>query len=406
MDPGLDGVRGVLEVTAIIRDALDLPALAGCWVRGEVTNYTHASSGHRYFSLSEARGGRSAVINAVMFRGSARALAFEPGNGMDVIAYGHVGLYEPQGKYQFYVEDMRLAGEGEKHLLVERWKRDLAAEGLFAAGRKRGVPPFPRRVAVVTSPSGAVLHDIENVLSRRYPVEILLSPTAVQGETAHLEIAEAIRRADGLADVLIVARGGGSFEDLFPFNRPEVVRAIAACTTPVISAVGHEVDVTLADLAADLRAPTPSAAAELAVPDRADLRAGLEGERRRLQDAVLGRVERCRGDLDALSFRFRPERVGRRVEEERQRLADLEERMRRGYGGRTAQERLALAGLAARLAASDPLAPVRRGYVLVRRGGEVVRSAGSIAAGDRLDLRFADGECTVVAERVRHDRDI
>jgi exodeoxyribonuclease VII large subunit len=406
MDPGLDGVRGVLEITAIIRDALDLPALAGCWVRGEVTNYTHASSGHRYFSLSEARGGKSAVINAVMFRGSARALAFEPGNGMDVVAYGHVGLYEPQGKYQFYVEDMRLAGEGEKHLLVERWKRDLAAEGLFATARKRGVPPFPRRIAVVTSPSGAVLHDIENVLSRRYPVEVLLSPTAVQGETAHIEIAEAIRRADGLADVLIVARGGGSFEDLFPFNRPEVVRAIAACTTPVISAVGHEVDVTLADLAADLRAPTPSAAAELAVPDRADLRAGLEQERRRLQDAVLGRVERCRSDLDALTPRFRPERLRRRVEEERQRLADLEERMRRGYEGRTGRERLALAGLAARLAASDPLAPVRRGYVLVRRDGEVVRSAGSIAAGDRLDLRFADGTCTVVAERVSHDRDI
>ncbi|MDD4254505.1 MAG: exodeoxyribonuclease VII large subunit [Methanofollis sp.] len=406
MDPGLDGVRGVLEITAIIRDALDLPVLAGCWVRGEVTNYTHASSGHCYFSLSEARGGKSAVIGAVMFRGSARALAFEPANGMDVIAYGHVGLYEPQGKYQFYVEDMRLAGEGEKHLLVERWKRDLAAEGLFAAARKRAIPPFPRRVAVVTSPSGAVLHDIENVLARRYPVEVLLSPTAVQGETAHLDIAEAIRRADGLADVLIVARGGGSFEDLFPFNRPEVVRAIAACTTPVISAVGHEVDVTLADLAADLRAPTPSAAAELAAPDRADLRAGLDKDRLRLQDAVLGKVDRCRADLDALSLRFRPDRLRRRTEEGRQQIADLEERMRRGYQGRTGREHLVLSGLAARMKASDPLAPVRRGYVLVRRDGEVVRSVEGVAVGDRLDLRFADGTCMVITERVSHDRDV
>lgn len=406
MDPGLDGVLGVLEITAVIRDALDLPVLEGCWLRGEVTNYTRAASGHRYFSLSETRGGKSAVIGAVMFRGSARALAFEPANGMDVVAYGHVGLYEPQGRYQFYVEEMRLAGEGEKHLLVERWKRELGAEGLFAAARKRTIPPFPRRVAVVTSPSGAVLHDIENVLSRRYPVEILLSPTAVQGETAHLEIAEAIRRADGLADVLIVARGGGSFEDLFPFNRPEVVRAIAACTTPVISAVGHEVDVTLADLAADLRAPTPSAAAELAAPDRAELRAGLAKDRQRMQDAVLGKVDRCRADLDALSVRVRPERLRRRVDEQRQRLADLEERMRRGYQGRTARERLALSGLAARLAASDPLAPVSRGYVLVRKDGEVVRSAAGVAPGDRLDLRFADGTCTVVTERVSHDRDI
>jgi exodeoxyribonuclease VII large subunit len=164
--------------------------------------------------------------------------------------------------------------------------------------------------------------------------------------------------------------------------------------------------VTLADLAADLRAPTPSAAAELAVPDGADLRAALEQDRRRMQDAVLGRVERCRGDLDDLSLRFRPERLRRRVEEERQRVADLEERMRRGYEGRTAHERLALAGLAARLAASDPLAPVRRGYVLVRRDGEVVRSVEGVAPGDRLDLRFADGTCTVIAERVSHDRDI
>ncbi|QYZ78712.1 exodeoxyribonuclease VII large subunit [Methanofollis formosanus] len=405
---GPDGpaVLGVAEVTGIIRDALDLPELAGLWVRGEVTNYTHHRSGHRYFSLGEGRGRDQALINAVMFRGSARALSFEPAEGMDVLAYGRVGVYGPQGKYQFYVEDMRLAGEGEKHLLVERWRRELAAEGCFETSRKRGIPAFPRRVAVVTSPTGAVLHDITNVLSRRYPLEVLLSPTAVQGETAHLEIAGAIRRADGLADVLIVGRGGGSFEDLFPFNRPEVVRAIAACETPVISAVGHEVDVTLADLAADLRAPTPSAAAECAVPDRQRLREDLEADRRRMRDGIVAALDRRRTGLEDLRLRLRPARPLRRVAEVRQQTADLEERLFRAASMKIKNERLVLTGLKATLDGKNPYAPLRRGYALALRDGEVVRSAGALGPGDRLDLLLADGRAGVVVESVHDDEDV
>ena len=185
---------------------------------------------------------------------------------MEVIITGSVRVYPPHGAYQIQVKEMTRGGAGEKYLLVERWKKELAAEGWFAIERKRPLPSFPTRVGVVTSETGAVIHDIRTVIARRYPVEIVISPTAVQGEDAHREIARAIERVAGRVDVVIVARGGGSFEDLFPFNHPDVVRAIAACPVPVVSAVGHEVDVTLADLAADMRAPTPSAAAELVGP--------------------------------------------------------------------------------------------------------------------------------------------
>ncbi|MDK2974769.1 MAG: exodeoxyribonuclease large subunit [Methanofollis sp.] len=403
---GQAAVFSVAEVTGIIRGALDIPALAGCWVRGEVTGCKRSAAGHFFFSLSETRGGKSAVIPAVMFRGSAAALSFDPADGMDVLAFGTVDFYEAQGKCQIYVEDLRRAGEGEKHLLVERWKKELAAEGLFDPGRKKDVPPFPRRVAVVTSSTGAVLHDIENVLARRYPVEILLSPTAVQGDLAHIEIAAAIRRADDRADVMIVGRGGGSFEDLFPFNRPEVVRAIAACTTPVISAVGHEVDTTLADLAADLRAPTPSAAAELAVPDRTELLAGLARDRTRLSDSILRQVERRSEELEHLRLRLRPERYRRRIAEQRQGLSDLEERIVRGCVQGVERRGLALSGMKVRLRASDPHAPLERGYALATKGGAVIRSVRDLSPGDQIALRVADGGCHLIVEDVYDAEDL
>ncbi|CVK31583.1 exodeoxyribonuclease VII large subunit [Methanoculleus bourgensis] len=271
-------ILGVSEVSGLICDLLDDMRLHQIWVRGEVTNYKDHASGHRYFSLSEQNGRSSALINCVMWRTYASGLEFTPKNGMDVLAWGTVEVYEPHGRYQLIVREMLPAGRGERHLMVERWKRELDAEGLFSPERRRPLPAFPHRVGVVTSPTGAALKDILSVISRRYPAaEVVLSPTAVQGEGAHTEITEAIQRVDGLVDVIIVGRGGGSFEDLFPFNHPDVVRAVARCRTPVISAVGHEVDTALCDFAADLRAPTPSAAAERAVPDR---RGGAPGPRR------------------------------------------------------------------------------------------------------------------------------
>ena len=272
-DTAITAPLRVSELSAIVQELLDDPRLQDIRVRGEITNYKHHGRGHRYFSLSEKGGGSTAaVIKCVMWRSDAERLPFTPDEGMEVVVSGSVTVYAPHGAYQLQVKSMEKAGLGEKYLLVEQWKKELSALGLFAAERKRPLPGFPARIGVVTSETGAVIHDIRNVVERRYPAEIIISPTAVQGETAHREIAAAIRRLAGCVDVVIVARGGGSFEDLFPFNHPDVVKAIAACPVPVVSAIGHEVDITLADLAADMRAPTPSAAAELVVPDRVVLR--------------------------------------------------------------------------------------------------------------------------------------
>jgi exodeoxyribonuclease VII large subunit len=394
----------VSELSAIIGELLDDIRLQGIRVRGEVTNYKHHGRGHRYFSLSEKGGGSTAaVVKCVMWRSDADRLAFTPEEGMEVIASGSVTLYAPHGAYQLQVKKMEKAGIGEKYLLVEQWKKELAALGLFAADRKRELPAFPARIGVVTSETGAVIHDIRNVVERRYPVEIVISPTSVQGEDAHREIAVAIRRLAGLVDVVIVARGGGSFEDLFPFNHPDVVKAIAACPIPVVSAIGHEVDVTLADLAADVRAPTPSAAAELVVPDRTDLLLRLQEQKIRLGSALQGRVAWARDDIQGLRDRIRPQKFVRKIEERRQYAADLAERLERACGTRTERERLLLAEMKAALAGRSPRAVLARGYCVAEKDGRVVRGTSGLKQEDRLKLRFYDGNSVVTVERVNHD---
>lgn len=397
----------VSELSAIISGLLEDPRLQDVRVRGEVTNYKHHGSGHRYFSLSEKGGGSTAaVIKCVMWRSDAERLAFRPDEGMEVVVSGSVTLYAPHGAYQLRVRSMEKAGLGEKYLLVEKWKKELAASGLFSADRKRELPCFPARVGVVTSETGAVIHDIRNVIGRRYPVEIVISPTAVQGEGAHREIAAAIRRLAGLADVVIVARGGGSFEDLFPFNHPDVVRAVASCPVPVVSAIGHEVDVTLADLAADVRAPTPSAAAELVVPDRNILRAQLAELRDLMGSALLGRVAWAKEEIGSLRDRLRPQRLVRRIGERQQYTADLADRLDRAFSTRLERERLLLGGLTSRLQGQSPLAVLARGYCVAEKDGRVVNSTGTLSENDRLRLRFADGSSRVIVERVEHDGNV
>jgi exodeoxyribonuclease VII large subunit len=394
----------VSELSAIIQELLDDPRLLDIRVRGEVTNYKHHGRGHRYFSLSEKGGGSTAaVIKCVMWRSDADRLPFSPEEGMEVIVSGSVTVYAPHGAYQLQVKTMEKAGLGEKFLLVEKWKKELAAQGYFSADRKRSLPGFPEKIGVVTSETGAVIHDIRNVIARRYPLEIVISPTAVQGEEAHKEIASAIRRVAGLVDVVIVARGGGSFEDLFPFNHPDVVKAIAACPVPVISAVGHEVDITLADLAADIRAPTPSAAAELAVPDRNELLLRLQEQKVRLASVLLGRVAWAREEIQGLRDRLRPQKFARKIEERRQYTADLAERLERACSTRIEREHLLLAGMKAALESRSPLAVLARGYCVAEKDGRVVKSAGSIRMDDRLNLRFCDGSGKVIVERVDHD---
>jgi len=399
-------VLGVADVSSIIAELLDDARLDRIWVRGEVTNYRNHSSGHRYFSLSEQSAFGASVINCAMWRTSARSLDFTPGNGMDVIVHGSVEVYEPHGKYQLIVREMYRAGTGEKHLLVEEWKRQLAQEGLFAPERKRPLPKFPTCIGVVTSPTGAALQDIVNVIGRRYPVEILVSPTAVQGEEAHIEIARAIQKIDGRVDLIIVGRGGGSFEDLFAFNHPDVVRAIAACTTPVISAVGHDTDVSLSDFAADLCAPTPSAAAERAVPDRSDLLRDLREQAGRIHALMARRLADARRDLGDLAGRMQPRRLLRRLDERMAHLADLEEQMRRGADAYFLQRRLHLAEVAARLEGKNPIALMERGYCVAQKDRRVVRSMREIAPRDRITLYMKDGRSNVVVEDVVYDGDV
>jgi len=319
-----------------------------------------------------------------------------------------VEVYEPHGRYQLIVREMSPeGGPGERHLMVERWKRELEAEGLFDPGRKRPLPVFPCRIGVVTSPTGAAIEDILSIISRRYPaVEVILSPTAVQGDGAHIEIVEALRRIDGLVDVIIVGRGGGSFEDLFSFNHPDVVRTVAACTTPVISAVGHEVDTALCDFAADLRAPTPSAAAERAVPDRREILRDLAGHKERMGALLCHRLDAAGREVEDLRARMHPRRLTRRINERMQRLAEHEDLLRRATLSRVQRERSALAEARARLEGRDPLAILERGYCIVESEGNIVRSAGDLGRGDRVVLRMKDGRCRAIVEGVDYDEDV
>jgi len=405
-DMGDNKVKSVSEISAIIKKRLDDDSLHGIWVEGEITNFKCHASGHFYFSLTESVFGKEYLVNCAMWRSSAREVGFKPESGIKVRAYGSVEVYEPHGKYQFIVKELAVAGEGDKHLLVAKWKMELAAEGLFNEEYKKPLPLFPKKVGVVSSASGAARRDIENVISRRYPVEIVLSPAPVQGESAPCEIAKAIHRVDGLVDVIIVGRGGGSFEDLFPFNHPDVVRAVFKCETPVVSAVGHEIDYTLTDLAADVRAPTPSAAAEIVVPDREELFSQLKSYERVLGNSVCDRIHRERESLENLRLRMHPRRFEQAINEQFQRLDDIFSRLNRSINGYVEREKMSVGLLRASLAASDPKKPLERGYSIVRKNESVVKSATELFIDDRVEIIMKDGECRAVIEGVNHGKDI
>jgi exodeoxyribonuclease VII large subunit len=398
-------VYRVSQVSSLIASVLDDPRFQDIWVRGEVTNFKCHTKGHCYFSLGERDDHSVATLQCVMFRTDAQRLGFSPRDGMDVLAMGSIGHYAPQGKYQLYVKELRLAGEGEKHLMVERWKRELEAEGHFDPAKKRPLPQYPDRVGVVTSGTGAVLQDIRNVISRRYPLEIVLSPAAVQGEAAVHEITEALARVDGTVDVIIIARGGGSFEDLFPFNGPEVVRAISSCRTPVVSAIGHEVDVTLADFAADVRAPTPSAAAELVVPDRAVLIENLLANKTQIQASLLSRLERAADLLGHLRERMAPRRLERRITEKKEDLAVADDLLEKVMSARLEREHLQISSMRSSIEARNPYSILSRGYCIPRARGKIVRSVSEISRGERMELQMQDGNCDVVVEE-KHEREI
>jgi exodeoxyribonuclease VII large subunit len=441
--------RNILTVTALTRLIKETLAdsFPAVWVKGEISGFKRADSGHLYFSMKD---GREALLSCVMWRTSAAKLGFSPQDGAEVEAYGGITVYEPRGGYQLVVEEMRPGGLGALLLALEELKRRLTVEGLFDAARKRPLPRYPSRIGVVTSPVGAAVRDIVKVLQSRWPsIEIVIAPVRVQGPGAAEEIAAAIARFNRYAkvDLLIVGRGGGSLEDLWAFNEEPVVRAVAASRLPVISAVGHEVDWTLTDLAADVRAATPSNAAEIAVRDRAEVVRHVRQLRGRLERAVRqavavrrqrlaaltdkygfrrhrdllgvwqqrldGLIERLRTALDAelRAARERLEHVLQRyglrqwrriVEDRREPLVELRERLDAGVVQALLRERRRLGACMDRLRALSPRSVLERGYCLARAAdGTLLRTVEGVGVGSDITLEFSSGEADARVTAVR-----
>ena len=372
--------------------------LAEIYISGEISNFTHHyQSGHMYMSLKD----ENAVVKAVMFRGHASKLVFKPENGMKVIVRARVSLYEAGGTFQIYIEEMQPDGVGALQIAFEQLKKKLEAEGLFDDSRKKALPPYPMRVGVITSPTGAAVRDIFNVLGRRFPLaRVVFCPVLVQGEGAAASVASAIERFStmGAADVLIVGRGGGSIEDLWAFNVEEVARAVAASVIPIISAVGHETDFTICDFVADLRAPTPSAAAELAVPDALRLTAAVDTLHGRLINGCRARIEACARDLELLKNRRCLSAPQYYTEEQAMRLDMLTRRFASAAKQMHGEADRRLAAAASKLDALSPLAVLGRGYAIgYDADGQVLDSITRTRVGDVVSLRVTDGtvRCSV-----------
>jgi exodeoxyribonuclease VII large subunit len=423
-------IHSVAELTRLVRDRLrDAPGLRDAWVEGEIGQVTVSAAGHAYLTLKDDR----AQLRCVIFRDDRLRIPFVPQTGLRVVVHGRVDVFEQGGAYQFYVDMLQPAGFGDLALRLEAMKAKLTAEGLFDAARKRPLPLWPAVIGIATSETGAVLHDILHVLQRRWPsVRVVFSACLVQGEAAPATILGALRRlarwtdaeSGRPIDLLILARGGGSLEDLWPFNDERVVRAVAAFPRPVVVGVGHETDVTLADFAADVRAATPSVAAELAVPSRdeqgarlSELRGGLMRAGSRNLATQRSTLEAERRALDALRpaalLAAERERIGllvdrgtravqRRLSLDRAVLAQSGERLPMLTAARTLRAGNDLGSAARALGALSPFATLKRGYAIVRRGdGSVVRTATEQSEGDQLDVRLARGGLDVRVERVR-----
>ena len=367
------------------------PFMGELTVTGEISAFKRHTSGHLYFTLKDD----AASVRCVMFRPNALRLSFFPKDGMSVRIEGRAGLYGRDGSFQVYAERMEKTGDGALYQKFIALREELKGRGWFDESLKKPIPFLPRAVGVVTSGTGAAIEDIRNVIARRFPnMPIRLYPVAVQGEKAAGEIAAAIRQADRerRCDVLIVGRGGGSLEDLWAFNEEIVVAAVHDCTLPVISAVGHEIDFSLTDFAADLRAPTPSAAAELAVPELGKLKDGLAQSRDRLCSALRHGVERKRDRLELLIRQRGALLTEQRLMQEQQRLDNCRDALEEGIEGRLQRQRDALATVGARLKAADPLGALDRGFALVYDAkNDLVRRADDAAVGEGLTLRFRDG---------------
>ena len=394
-------VLTVTELNNYVKKLLDNePNLKNVFVTGEISNFKNHYSGHMYMTIKDEGG----AIKAVMFSSYANRLRFVPENGMKVIIFGSVSLYNKDGSYQFYITDMQPDGLGALNLAFEQLKEKLQNEGLFNAEHKKPLPEFPQKIGVMTAPDGAAVRDIFSVLKRRYPVaEIVFYPVAVQGASAAPEIAKGIQlfNEKNACDVLIVGRGGGSLEDLWAFNEEIVARAIFASNIPVISAVGHETDFTIADFVADLRAPTPSAAAEVAVPDIFELKAGLLGLKQHLAVLIKNRVNAEREFLINTEKQMNLISPSNKILNSRTELVNINEKLINTMLLKLNNEKAKISVLASKLNALSPLEVLSRGYAISYKEASPVTSVKQVAAGDNIKVVVKDGELFATVNEVR-----
>lgn len=384
-------IKAIIERTEVLQNI---------WIKGEISNLKYHSSGHVYLTLKDEGG----ALRAVMFKGAVMKLPFKMENGMKVSANGRIGVFERDGAYQLYIETMEQDGQGDLFKKLEELKKKLSAEGLFDERYKKSLPRFPAKVGIVTSPTGAAVRDILNILKRRYPLsEVYLYPALVQGANAALSIARGIEffNKKHPVDVLIVGRGGGSIEDLWAFNEEITVRAIFASEIPVISAVGHETDFTLSDAVADLRAPTPSAAAEIAVPDREEIASGLDAYRARLKTLLLKKAEQSEIRLKLISERASAESFIRRIENLMQTTDRAFDMLQKATDSRLDKKMSTLTEYAVKLDALSPLKVFDRGYSVAYRDNKVLRSVSEVSEKDEISLVLKDGKVTAQVSQIQ-----
>lgn len=375
--------------------------LANIFISGEISNFTnHYRTGHLYFTLKDD----SAAVRVVMFNSSAKRLKFMPEDGMKVIARGRVSVYEASGQYQLYVDDMQPDGVGALNLAYEQLKEKLQKEGLFSELHKKPLPPYPEKVGVITSPTGAAVRDIINVLGRRFPyAEIVFCPVLVQGDGAHLQLTDAVNlfNSERAADVIIIGRGGGSIEDLWEFNDEGLARAVYNSEIPVISAVGHETDFTICDFVADMRAPTPSAAAELAVPDANELQYALSALKNRMFLNVSSGIADRRSRLEYLTSKGALKSPDEMLSNRSQRLDTAFSKMMSSYENRIGGKKVEFISAATALSKLDPMSVLMRGFAFVSdKNGKNVSSSQALAKGDKINVRFHDGSAACEVKEI------
>lgn len=366
-------------------------------IKGEISNFTnHTKTGHLYFTLKD----NECSVKAIMFNSMASRLRFTPSSGMNVIISANVQVFERDGIYQLYVNDMQPDGIGALYLAFEQLREKLSEEGLFDEAIKKPLPPFPQKIGIVTSPDAAALQDMLNIISRRYPIaEVVIFPCLVQGENAPSSICTALKKADKCnLDIIIVGRGGGSLEDLMAFNSESVARTIFLCNTPIISAVGHETDTTISDYAADLRAPTPSAAAELAVPEISALNSYINSIEITLNKLIIGKITELRQDIDIKEQHLKLMLPAKKIKTSRKTIDNAEQRINNALKNKILLSRAVLAEKSAALDNLSPLKIMNRGYSLVYKDKKIIKSSSALKSGDKIDITLADGQVSAVIE--------